>query len=184
LNDTAEPVEADLRISLYREGRPRGTGASTSVTIAARGSDSVHADALFDGFVDLTYAYRFGPPQHDVVAATLSDRATGATLATAHFFPCGLPARRDDALGLVARAASIAGGYAITLEVDRFAHAVAIEAEGFVPDDNFMHIEPGEPRRVILNAEKPGQALHGSVVALNGGAPVPILSVVQTEAAC
>ena len=141
------------------------------LTIPARGSDSVHADALFDGFVDLTYAYRFGPPQHDVVAATLSDRATGATLATAHFFPCGLPARRDDALGLVARAESIAGGYAITLEVDRFAHAVAIEAEGFVPDDNFMHIEPGEPRRVILHAEKPGQALHGSVVALNGGAP-------------
>ena len=123
----------------------------------------MHADALFEGFLDLTYAYRFGPPGHDVVAATLRDRATGAILAAAHGFPCGLPTGRDSALGLVARAEPIANGYALVLQVDRFAHAVAVEAEGFVPDDNFLHLEPGEPRRLVLSAEVPGQPLRASV---------------------
>ena len=135
-------------------------------------------------FVDLTYAYRFGPPQHDVVASTIRDRATGNIIASAHGFPCGLPTMRDEALGLVARAEAIAGGYAITLETDRFAHAVAIEAAGFVPDDNFFHLEPGEPKRLFLRAESAGQPLHGCVVAVNGTGPVPILSVVRAEAAC
>jgi hypothetical protein len=59
----------------------------------------VHADALFEGFVEVTYAYRFGPPGHDVVAATLRELATGAILAAAHCFPCGLPAVRESGLG-------------------------------------------------------------------------------------
>ena len=64
-------------------------------------------------------------------------------------------------------------------ETDRFAHAVAIEADGFVPDDNFFHLEPGEQKRLFLRAENAGQPLHGCVVALNGTGPVPILSVVR-----
>jgi len=184
LNDTSEPIEAELHVTLYREGRRRTAGTSTPVTIPARGASSVHADALFEGFVDLTYAYRFGPPQHDVVAATLRDRATGNIIASAHGFPCGLPTMRDEALGLVARAEAIAGGYAVTLETDRFAYAVAIEADGFVPDDNFFHLEPGEQKRLFLRAENAGQPLHGCVVVVNGTGPVPILSVVRAEAAC
>jgi beta-mannosidase len=142
----------------------------------------VHADALFPGFLDLTYAYRFGPPGHDVVAATLRDCATGITLAAAHCFPCGLPTVRDAALGLVAHAEPIAGGYALTLEVARFAHAVAVEAEGFLPDDNFFHLEPGEPRRLVLSAEIPGQPLRASISALNGAARVVIVPIARAEA--
>ena len=88
-----------------------------------------------------------------MVAATLRECATGAILATAYCFPCGLPTARDEALGLVARSEPLADGYIVTLEVDRFAHAVAIEADGFVSDDNFLHIEPDAPRRVFLGAQ-------------------------------
>jgi beta-mannosidase len=183
VNDTQDSIDAELRVSLYREGLPCGTSRSASVTIPGRGACSVHADALFDGFLDLTYAYRFGPPQHDVVAATLRDVATNTMLATAHIYPSGMPTRRDDALGLAARAVRIAGGYAITLEADRFAHAVSIECEGFVPDDNFVNIEPGHPRRITLRAERPDHLFQATVSALNGSGPVPILSVVQAEAA-
>jgi beta-mannosidase len=182
LNDTCEPIEADLRVTLYRGGRYRGASRSTTLTIPGRSGQSVHADALFDGFIDLTYAYRFGPPQHDVVAATLRESATGGILATAYCFPCGLPTLRDEALDLLARAELVADGYIVTLEVDRFAHAVAVEADGFVPDDNFLHIEPGEPRRVFLRAQVPGQPLRGTVSALNGAGPVVIVPVARAGA--
>jgi beta-mannosidase len=182
VNDTCEPIEVEIRVALYREGRVLGARASTSLTIPARGSRSVHADALFDGFVDLTYAYRFGPPGHDVVAATLWNRTTGATLAAAHCFPCGLPTACDNALGLVAHAERLAGSYAVILKADRFAHAVAVEAEGFVPDDNYFHLEPGETKRLVLHAEGPGKRLRGSVFALNGAGPVSIVPIAHAEA--
>ena len=51
---------------------------------------------------------------------------------------------REIAPRLVADAQPIVGGYAINLKVERFAHAVAIEADGFVPDDNYVHVEPGD----------------------------------------
>ncbi len=119
------------------------------MTIPARGSRSVHADALFDGFVDLTYAYRFGPPGHDVVAATLResrDRREFSPRPIAFRAVC--PRHATARSGSSPRAEPITDGYALVLKVDRFAHAVAIEAEGFVPDDNYLHLEPGEPRRL------------------------------------
>jgi beta-mannosidase len=180
VNDTPDPIEAELRVSRYGEGRMRGASGTTALTIPARGARSVHADTLFEGFVDLTYAYRFGPPGHDVVAATLRRQATGAFLAAAHCFPCGLPSARETALGLAAHAEPIAGGYALSLVVDRFAHAVAVEAEGFVPDDNYLHLEPGEPRRLVLRAEVPDRPLRGSVSALNGPGAVPIACAVAS----
>jgi beta-mannosidase len=182
LNDTCDAIQAEIRVSLYREGRFRGASESTTVTIPPRGSRTVHADAMFDGFVDLTYAYRFGPAGHDVVAATLRDCATGAILAAAHCFPCGLPAARDGGLGLVAAAERIPDGYAVTLKVDRFAHAVAIEADAFVPDDNYFHLEPGESRRVLLRAKIPGQPLRGSISALNGVGSVLLVPIEQSGA--
>src|SRR5262249_36461892 len=182
LNDTCEPIDGEIRITLYREGRRRGASPSTRLTIPPRGSRSVHADALFEGFVDVTYAYRFGPPGHDVVAATLRERATGAILASAHCCPSGLPAVCDNALGLVARAEPATDGYVLTIKADRFAHAVAVEADAFVPDDNYFHLEPGEPKRIVLRAEVPGQPLQGSIAALNGTGSVPIVPNADAEA--
>lgn len=176
LNDTEVAVDTELRVALYRHGRPQGTRVSRVMWIPARGSVSVHADAMFDGFADLTYAYRFGPPGHDVVAATLKDRATGATLASAHLFPCGLPTARDSALRLSACAEPADDGYAVTVTTDRFALAVAIDADGFVPDDNYAHLAPGEPMRIRLRAARPGPLLRASVSALNGTAPVVIVA--------
>jgi beta-mannosidase len=174
MNETCDPIEAEVRIALYREGRPRGVPASTFVTIPARGHRSLHADRVFEGFVDLTYAYRFGPPGHDVVAATLRNRATGAILGVAHCFPCGLTTVRDNALGLAAEARPIAGGYAVKVKADRFAHAVGIDAEGFVPDDNYFHLEPGDPREIVLRADVPGRPLRGRVSAMNGTASISL----------
>jgi beta-mannosidase len=181
VNDTREPIEAELQVALYREGRPRGERVSRSITVPERGFCSMHADSMFDGFVDLTYAYRFGPPGHDVVAATLRDCATGSVLAAAHCFPCGLPAQRDSALGLSAQAQPLDNGFAVLVRADRFAHACTVTAEGYVPDDNYFHLEPGARKRVVLRPEAGSRALRLTVSALN--APNPFVLDVVAEAA-
>jgi beta-mannosidase len=135
----------------------------------------VPADRLFDRFHDITNAYRFGPGGHDVVAASLLDPAGGDIVATAHYFPYRLPSVRDSRLQVTAYAEPIDGGYSLVVEADRFAHAVAVEADGFVPDDNYLHLEPRRPRRLVLRAEGRGRWLSGSVSALNGVGSVHIV---------
>ena len=175
VNDTTGQLDVELRVALYHEGTQRGQPARTILNVPARGSRSVHADALFDGFLDLTAAYQFGPPGHDVVASTLRDRATGALRAAAYYFPRPLPVAHSPDLGLTARAEPTAEGYEVVLQTERFAHAVAIDVEGHFPDDNYLHLEPGETRRVRLRTTTRGALPRGSVSALNGRGSAPIV---------
>ncbi len=175
INDTSDPIEVELRVALFREGCPFEAPVAMRLTMPARSARSVPADRLFDRFHDLTNAYRFGSSGHDVVAASLFDSVSGDLVATAHYFPHGLPSVRDSRLQLVARADPISGGYAVVVEADRFAHAVTVEADGFVPEDNYLDLEPRRPRRVVLRADSPGRLLSGRVSALNGVDSVPIV---------
>ena len=175
INDTPSPLEAELRVALYREGCPFGPPAATKLTIPPRSARSVPADRLFDRFLDMTYVYRFGPKGPDVVAASLVNPLSGDMIATAHYLPDGLPSVRDGRLKLVARAEPVEGGYALVVEADRFAHAVMVDAPGFVPDDNYLHLEPRRPRRLVLRAEGRGRLLSGRVSALNAVGSVTIV---------
>jgi len=178
VNDTAEPIEADLHIAIYDDGVLRDA-VSTSVSVPARGHRSVHADALFNGFRDLTYAYRFGPPAHDVIAASLHDARTGRFRASACYFPGLLPAGQSGDVGLTVRPELGADGYALVLATKRFAHAVAIDVDGFVPDDNYLNLEPGATKTVALRAVTPGVVPRGRASALNGRDNVQIKGPVK-----
>lgn len=179
VNDTADPIEADLHVTLYRDGIRHGAAARTTVTAPARGHRSIHADALFDGFLDLTYAYRFGPPGHDLIAATLTERSAGVVLAATSYTPLTLPVDRHRDLGLSARFEPLegdkAGGCALIIETGRFARAVAIDVDGWLPDDNYFDLEPGLTRsialRTVASGAAPGGAMTGGVWALNGRGP-------------
>jgi beta-mannosidase len=177
VNDTAEDIEVDLRVMLFRDGSRHGAEVGTTLVIPGRGYRSIHADALFDGFLDLTYAYRFGPPGHDLVSATLTDRATGAPLAEARYFPLTIPEDRHGDLGLTARAEPLgedhAAGYELIMATSRFAHAVAIDIDGWAPADNYVDLEPGRDRRIALRPTAGGPP-RGEVWALNGRGPVSI----------
>jgi beta-mannosidase len=183
INDTAAAIEVELRIALYRHGEPYHTPAFAALTVAARGHQSIHADALFGQFLDLTYAYRFGPPGHDVIAATLRDPVTGALLASACYYPGRLPADPLLDVGLSARAEPAAGGsITLVLEAERFAHSVAIDLEQGVPDDNYLHLEPHEPRQITVRRTEIGSPLRGTVAALNDPRAVPFIVVEAANA--
>jgi beta-mannosidase len=174
VNDSPVALEAELRMAVYRNGQTRIAEGSRAVHVPAHGAATVHGDAMLPGFMDLTYAYRFGPPGHDAVAARLA-ALDGTSLASAWYWPRLLPATREPALTISANARKDGADFLLTLASDRVAFGLSIRATGFDPEDNWFHLEPGVPRVVRLHSTGTDSALNGSVSALNALSPVPIV---------
>jgi beta-mannosidase len=159
-----------LELTLYRSGETSvGTG-SRALTIAPRETLELNAGELLEGFVDLSYAYRFGPPQHDLVVATLRAPRDGAVISQAFHFVLGLSAAREPDIGLTATAvARTDSAFDLKIATRRFAQSVWIEADGFVADDAYFHLAPGTERTVLLQRapREPERALRGRIHALN-----------------
>ena len=152
LNDSAEPLEARVEFALYQHGRVRVAHAGTTLRVEARGALTLGADALLGRFADTAYAYRFGPPPHDVAVARLSD-ADGRLLSEDFHFPLGLDLPMQAGAALSATAARQAdGSVQLDLSCDTFLQSVHFDCAGFVPDDAHFHLAPGSARRLVFRA--------------------------------
>jgi beta-mannosidase len=181
VNDTAISIAGEVHLSLYRFSGTLMATVTRAVMLPARDEVALHVDALFAGFKDLTYAYRFGPPGYDVAIARVETEETGeikietnATLVTpalsqAFYFPQGLPSARDSDIGLSAQATLCSDGtYKVHVKTERFAQSVAIRAHHFVPEDNYFHLQPGGEKTVVLYPEEKNASVFRCVVsALN-----------------
>ena len=177
-NEYGTPLVAAVELRLYRAGEVNVGSASRSLTLAARETAEIAAASLFDGFLDLSYAYRFGPPPHDLVVATLTD-ANQTALAQAFHFVQGLPATRELDIGLKATATPAADDksvFHVKLATRRFAQSVWIEVDGFTADDAYFHLAPGGERTISLrrSAHEPEKPFRGRVHALNAHTPAKI----------
>lgn len=197
VNERMTPLTALLELKLYRDGEINVGRASCVLTLKARESLEIAAASLFEGFLDLSYAYRFGPPSHDLVVATLADN--GAVLMETFHFVTGLPASRELDVGLSATAtptmhpaAASATGAAATkpqttasdgeiafhvkITTRRFAQSVWIEADSFIADDAYFHLAPGSEKTISLRRapSDPPKPLRGRVHALNAQTPAKI----------
>jgi beta-mannosidase len=167
INDTSRSIAAELLVSLYRDGSVPIQRVAAPVALLPHSAVELSVEALIGHFVDATYAYRFGPPGHDVTAARLVDVVTRQVLSEALHFPRGLPSSRRNDLSLSASAAAHPAGYAVRLCSTAVAYAVHIEANGFEPDDDYFHLEPDVPRTVVLTGDG-GHAPMARITALNG----------------
>lgn len=183
-NETAQARELRVRVALYRHGEQRIADGEAPISIPARGSIELPMSRLFGAFLDTTYAYRFGPPAHDLTVAGLLDEQ-GALLGSAFHFPIGFPPATHHEPGLTAAAQRRAdGAYLLSVRTQRFAQSVCIEVAGFLPEDNYFHLEPGGQRTVILSprASAPARAFRGTVSTSNSTA-TPTRIEVRTEGA-
>jgi beta-mannosidase len=162
INDTETPLATEVRLSLYRFSGTLMATTTKEILLPPRNEIEIHVDALFAGFKDLTYAYRFGPPSHDLVVATIN------SVAEAFYFPHGLPATREADIGLSAEATLCPDGtYALRVRTEKFAQSVIIRAEHLLPDDNYFHLQPGGERIIVLYPREKAKSFRFSVSALN-----------------
>lgn len=167
-NDPATPLDARIEIDLFRDGEVPVGHAQTEVQVPAHGATTLSAASLFDEWLDLSYAYRFGPPLADVIHAKLL--AEGTLLADAFWFPAGPSNPREPDIGLAVETVPHGNGdVMLGIGTRRFAQAVTIDAPGFAPADNGFHLAPGQVRDVVLHRKStaPRSAARGNVSALN-----------------
>jgi beta-mannosidase len=158
-NDTAKPLTASLRIALYRDGEVLVEQASTAVSVPPHGAVAHDLEAVIGRFVDVSWSYRFGPPGHDLVVASLEagpDPGDGL-ISQAFRFPVGRPLRRETAaalgleLHLDAGAEPASGvGFRLRVRARRVVHGVRIEAPGFRCSDDSFTLEPGVERELVM----------------------------------
>jgi beta-mannosidase len=176
VNDTAVAVEATLELCLHTAIHTVER-ASRPVVVPARGGVEVRANGMLDGFRDITYAYRFGPREYDLVTAELTD-PSGRVLSRADYLPGG-PARGvDPDIGLQAEVVA-ADGRVCLLRVStlRFAQYVQIDVPGYMSQDSWFHLPPDGSRTVRLVPEPGyGAAPRGRVRALNSGTHASVSS--------
>jgi beta-mannosidase len=150
INDTAEPLTGAVELALYRAGDIKVGAASHQVNVAAHSALEIDPAAWLEGWYDLSYAYRFGPPQAPIIHVKLGAHET--------FWLPSLALPREQSVGLSAtRSADM-----LTVTTQRFAQYVAIEGPGIEADDNYFHLAPGASRQVRLFA-----GTRGTVTAIN-----------------
>lgn len=152
-NETSVARQLALSVTCLRDGSTPVVSGKRSFELAPHSSQDVAVTDLFGAFFDTTYAFRFGPPAHDVTVARLVDEGTGEILSEAFHFPQGFdPARLPLDLQ-----ADLAQGeeadWLLTLTANRTARFVHLDVDGFLPSDNWFHIAPGAPKRIRLVAE-------------------------------
>lgn len=151
LNESEEPLEATVELECLQDGRTRTAFSATSLPLPPFSAKTLKGDALLGHFTDLTHAYRFGPPKHDIVIARLRNAATGETIHEDVYFPQGmnLPLQHGAKVELSAHAVA-PDQIALTLRSDVFLQAVALECVTDLPEDNYFSLAPGISKTVVF----------------------------------
>jgi beta-mannosidase len=173
-NDGPEALDAALHVALLAGGTHTIAEATTPIRLPAHGNATHNVEALLQRFADPAYAYRFGPPAHDTVIATL--RTTDGTLISqATHFPTGPPLEPTT---FTLTATLIKGSdplMRVAVASERLAWGVRIDAPGFRPEDDAFVLVPGVPRIVRLWPTIEGARWTGgrmSALNLIGEAPI------------
>jgi beta-mannosidase len=168
VNERREVFHGSLELALFKYPNINIASRETQIEISGRSAASFESDELLGTFYDVTYAYRFGPPNHDLAIATLygSDREilSESFYFVSHREPAMLTAAKLDA-----EVEALEGDrYRVKLLSDKFLHNVRLQVNGFLPADNHFHLVPGRAKLVLFTPIEPRHpGFKGSVEALN-----------------
>jgi beta-mannosidase len=172
-NDRDAALAARLRVALYRNGESRVLEGLENLELPAHGSCERDVEAMIGRFADASWAYRFGPPEHDVVVASLelADGHVSEPLSQAFRFPAGRPLRQQTSaeLGLGGALRRLQDGrLSLALSSRRVAYGVRVHTPGFRASDDAMTLEPEIERRLTLLPDRAESDIAAGVLtALN-----------------
>ena len=142
INETANRMSGFVELALLKEPHIVVARHESPIELPARSQKTISVDELIGGFYDVNYAYRFGPPHHDVVVATLYDEDRNTLSEAFHFIRQHQPTiTRGEFLDTTARVINN-NQVEVTLTSDCFLHDVRLFAKGYLPDDNYFHLPP------------------------------------------
>jgi beta-mannosidase len=125
------------------------------VTLDPRSAAELSAYEVIGAFFDVSYAYRFGPPGHDVTVARLTDARTGAVIAEALHHPLGLGHPWPVPVIRASVETGEDGAAVLVLETDAYAPLVHVDAGARRAEDDWFGLAPGFPKRLRLIGEGP-----------------------------
>jgi beta-mannosidase len=167
-NDRDRPLEALLRMALYRDLEVRMEEVSIELGLGPGETVRFGIEELLGRFVDASFAYRFGPPGHDLIVLSL-ESAEGELLSQACRFPVGRPLDRQPAseLGVSAR---VVESDRIEVRSRRLLYGARLSVAGWEPLDDAFCVEPGRAYEVAfrpVEAGSGGRLRGGMLRALN-----------------
>lgn len=174
-NESGQAREGELRVALYREGEWPVAEATRPLALPARSTQRVALTDWLDGFTDLSWAYRFGPPPADVLVAHW--QGPSGVCERVHFIDPGRAPLRRSELGLSAQARLLdSAAVEVLLRTRTAARGVHFEVDGWQPDDEYFHLGPGGERvlRFTPWAGHPRRPWRASVSAINALSPAAV----------
>ena len=172
-NDTGTSIAARLVVQLARPGGGVVHSADVETELSPRTVVELSVEGLLGGFADASYAYRFGPPEHETVTAELW--AEARLLSRDVLFTLGPPATGTgfDDLGLTASATALpSGAIDVTFETAHLAYAVELDAPGLARTDDFFTIPAGHTHRLVVSNDGALAAPHTIYLRPLNGRPV------------
>jgi beta-mannosidase len=151
-NDRSVPLEASIRVAVYARGEYKVAEAARRIAIGAHASVTIGVEEILGRFLDASYSYRFGPPAHDLICASL-ETESGEPFAQCFRFTAARPLGRQapSDLGLAVQAkARTDGRIDVVLSARRFVWGARVSAPGSIPDDCYFSVEPGGGRHIVM----------------------------------
>ena len=153
-NDRPEPLTGELTLRVLRDGALPLAETRQGVEVPGHGSWQADAETLLGRFLDLSWTYRFGPAEADLIVATLRD-PDGRRISEATAFPVGRPLTPHSAAELGLRASVTAGPerMSVRLGCARAVLGLRLAAEGWRAGEDLVDLLPGEDREIALVPE-------------------------------
>src|SRR5450830_78746 len=183
INERPQVLKAVLSLQVLREGQRLVIDGQQTLELPAHGAVTLSSTDLLGRFFDISYAYRFGPPAHDVSVAVLRDALTAQVLGWA----CHLPQRALPAadVGFSTRLQWRDGAWQLGITVQRFAHHVHFVSHSHQPSDDWFHLPPGIEKWLSLRPREGAAvepALAGGTLAALNGLTAPWVRLAQPQA--
>jgi beta-mannosidase len=175
VNERTQSFAGRLTLRVYREGEWPVAEVVRELQLPARSCQGWNVSEWLDGFVDLSWAYRFGPPPSDVLLARWEGE--GAVAERVHFIDVPGAALRRAELGLAASAQECEPGVIeVRLGTRAAARAVHFEVDGWSAEDEYFDLAPGMQRSVRFTPwpGHPRRPWRATVSAINALVPAAV----------